>query len=215
MPAVRSRSARVADSSGGGGRRLAPSIGVTTGALNIANGKTLTDTSGVGASLLLGAVGGGFSAYGGASCTNQVVDALSGAGAATCVSITNSFLTAGSFTSITGVGALSAGSLAAGFTVVGPALGGTGVANNAANTITFSGAFALTLTLSNTTSVTLPTSGTLATTANINTALPSITAAQIYGGTGGAGVAQLFTEGANTVLGNATAGTASPTALSS
>ena len=40
--------------------------------------------------------------------------------------------------------------------------GGTGVANNAANTITFSGNYGLTLTLSNTTGVTLPTSGTLA-----------------------------------------------------
>ena len=40
--------------------------------------------------------------------------------------------------------------------------GGTGVANNAANTITFSGNYGLTLTLSNTTSVTLPTTGTLA-----------------------------------------------------
>jgi hypothetical protein len=41
--------------------------------------------------------------------------------------------------------------------------GGTGVANNAANTLTFSGAFGLTLTLTNTTSLTLPTAGTLAT----------------------------------------------------
>lgn len=41
--------------------------------------------------------------------------------------------------------------------------GGTGVANNAANTITFSGNYGLTLTLTNTTSVTLPTSGTLTT----------------------------------------------------
>lgn len=40
--------------------------------------------------------------------------------------------------------------------------GGTGVANNAANTITFSGNYGLTLTLSNTTGVTLPTTGTLA-----------------------------------------------------
>ena len=41
--------------------------------------------------------------------------------------------------------------------------GGTGVANNAASTLTISGAFATTLTVSNTTSLTLPTSGTLAT----------------------------------------------------
>lgn len=47
--------------------------------------------------------------------------------------------------------------------IVLPQDGGTGVANNSANTITFSGSYALTLTLSNTTSVTVPTSGTLAT----------------------------------------------------
>jgi hypothetical protein len=39
--------------------------------------------------------------------------------------------------------------------------GGTGIANNAANTITFSGNYGLTMTLSGATSVTLPTSGTL------------------------------------------------------
>jgi hypothetical protein len=41
--------------------------------------------------------------------------------------------------------------------------GGTGVANNAASTLTISGAFATTLTVSATTAVTLPTTGTLAT----------------------------------------------------
>ena len=56
----------------------------------------------------------------------------------------------------------------AGLTVpITPANGGTGVANNAANTITFSGNYGLTLTLTNTTSVTLPTSGTIATKGNV------------------------------------------------
>lgn len=45
--------------------------------------------------------------------------------------------------------------------IIPPSLGGTGVANNGANTVTFSGSYALTLTLTNTTSLTLPTSGTL------------------------------------------------------
>jgi hypothetical protein len=49
--------------------------------------------------------------------------------------------------------------------VLGPAYGGTGVANNAASTLTISGAFATTLTVSATTNVTLPTSGTLVNTA--------------------------------------------------
>ena len=67
--------------------------------------------------------------------------------------------------------------------------GGTGVANNAASTLTITGAFGTTFTVTGTTSVTLPTSGTLATTANINTALPSATSSQIYVGTGTAGTA--------------------------
>ncbi|HOC77023.1 MAG TPA: hypothetical protein PKL66_13385, partial [Deltaproteobacteria bacterium] len=44
-----------------------------------------------------------------------------------------------------------------------PAIGGTGVANGANNTITFTGNYTLGLTLSNNTAVTLPTTGTLAT----------------------------------------------------
>lgn len=46
---------------------------------------------------------------------------------------------------------------------LGAANGGTGVANNAASTITISGSFATTLTVTNTTGVTLPTTGTLST----------------------------------------------------
>jgi trimeric autotransporter adhesin len=46
---------------------------------------------------------------------------------------------------------------------LGPANGGTGVANNALSTLTISGNYATTLTVSATTSITLPTSGTLAT----------------------------------------------------
>lgn len=46
-------------------------------------------------------------------------------------------------------------------TPLGAAYGGTGVANNAANTITFSGNYSLGLTLSGNTSLTFPTSGTL------------------------------------------------------
>lgn len=47
--------------------------------------------------------------------------------------------------------------------VVPPAQGGTGVANNSANTLTFTGNYSLGLTLTGATSVQLPTSGTLAT----------------------------------------------------
>lgn len=60
----------------------------TTGTVTIANSKTLTDTSGVGADLLLGATGGGFAAYGGVTCTNQFLSALSAAGSGTCTTDT-------------------------------------------------------------------------------------------------------------------------------
>ena len=54
-------------------------------------------------------------------------------------------------------------------TAIGAAYGGTGVANNAANTITFTGNYSLGLTLSANTAVTLPTTGTLATLAGTET----------------------------------------------
>jgi hypothetical protein len=58
-------------------------------------------------------------AYAGASCTNQAVTAINVAGAVTCANITNSFLTAGAFTSITGVGVLTAGTASTGFVIGG------------------------------------------------------------------------------------------------
>ena len=53
--------------------------------------------------------------------------------------------------------------------VLSPVNGGTGVANNAASTITISGSFGTTLTVTGTTAVTLPTSGTLLSTASVVT----------------------------------------------
>ena len=50
-----------------------------------------------------------------------------------------------------------------------PQYGGSGIANNAANTQTFSGNYGLTWTLTATTALTLPTSGTLATTSQLVT----------------------------------------------
>lgn len=77
--------------------------------------------------------------------------------------------------SLTKVGALSSGSLASGFTIVSPTLGGTGI-NNGSSTLTLggnlttSGAFASTFTMTGVTNVTFPTSGTLATTTGANVA---------------------------------------------
>jgi hypothetical protein len=100
------------------------SINSTTGALTIANGKTLTDTSGVTLNaMLLANSSGGFSQYSGSSCTNQAVTALSGTGSVTCGNITNAFLTAGTFASITGVGTLTAGAMGAGVTLGGVTMG--------------------------------------------------------------------------------------------
>jgi hypothetical protein len=95
--------------------------------LNIAAGKTLTDTSGVGANLLLGAAAGGFAGYGGTSCTNQFLTALGATGAGTCASVVNADLAAGTFINITGTGTLTAGATGAGFTV---ALGTSTITGN-------------------------------------------------------------------------------------
>ena len=55
--------------------------------------------------------------------------------------------------------------------VIGAAYGGTGIANNAASTITITGNFATTITISGPTTVALPTSGTLLTTAGSGSSL--------------------------------------------
>lgn len=62
---------------------------------------------------------------------------------------------------ITATGTITTGTWNA--SVIGAAYGGTGIANNAANTIAFTGNFSLGLTLSANTSLTLPTSGVVAT----------------------------------------------------
>lgn len=62
--------------------------------------------------------------------------------------------------SITTVGTIGTGTWNG--TVIGAAYGGTGVANNAASTLTISGNFGTTLTVSGATALTLPTSGTVA-----------------------------------------------------
>lgn len=63
--------------------------------------------------------------------------------------------------SITTLGTVTTGTWSA--SVIGPAYGGTGVANNAAMTVTGSGNYAYTRTLTGATNVTFPTTGTLAT----------------------------------------------------
>jgi trimeric autotransporter adhesin len=64
---------------------------------------------------------------------------------------------------ITATGTITTGTWNA--SVIGAAYGGTGIANNAANTIAFTGNYSLGLTLTANTSLTLPSSGTVATVA--------------------------------------------------
>ena len=71
--------------------------------------------------------------------------------------------------SIVTLGTITTGTWGA--SVIAANKGGAGVANNVANTITFTGAYSLGLTLSANTAVTLPTSGTLATTSQIDTSI--------------------------------------------
>jgi hypothetical protein len=70
-------------------------------------------------------------------------------------------------TSITTLGTIATGTWNA--STISPGKGGTGVANSANNTITFTGNYSLGLTLSAATTLTLPTSGTLATLAGTET----------------------------------------------
>ena len=75
-------------------------------------------------------------------------------------------------------------------TTVPANLGGTGIANNAASTITISGNYGTTFTVTNTTALTLPTSGTVATiTAPI--ALASQAAGDTFYATSGTAIARL------------------------
>jgi hypothetical protein len=69
--------------------------------------------------------------------------------------------------SIVTVGTISTGVWSG--TAIGPAKGGTGVANNAASTLAISGSYATTFTITGITGVTLPESGTLATRAGTET----------------------------------------------
>lgn len=89
------------------------------------------------------------------SLTGGIVNADINAAAAIAYSKLTGVAASGANSDITALTGLS--------TPLGAAYGGTGVANNAAATLTRSGNHALTITTTNTTGVTLPTTGTLAT----------------------------------------------------
>jgi hypothetical protein len=126
-------------------------VSTTTGTLTLANGSTFA-TSGAN-SITLTSTG----------ATNVTLP-TSGTLATTSNTVaTISFGTTGLTPSTATGGAVTvAGNLS-------PANGGTGVSNNALNTLTFTGNYSLGLTLNGNTSVTLPTTGTLATLAGAET----------------------------------------------
>lgn len=73
---------------------------------------------------------------------------------------------------ITTLGAIGAGAWNAG--IIAPQYGGTGIANNSANTLAFTGNYSLGLTLSADTALTLPTAGTLTALGNTATGSGSV-----------------------------------------
>ena len=79
-----------------------------------ANGVITWPTSGA---LMISNGGNAPTAYTGTNCTNQFLSVLSVAGAGTCSSVVNATLTPGTFSNITGVGALTAGTTSTGFTI--------------------------------------------------------------------------------------------------
>ena len=103
--------------------------------------------------------------------TATTAGAPSWAAPATGGTVTSVAASVPSIFSISGSPITSSGTLAMTYsgTALPAANGGTGVANNAASTLTISGAFATTLTVSGATGVTLPTTGTLATLAGSET----------------------------------------------
>lgn len=116
---------------------LAGGSGYVTGTLPLGNEGAPTGTG------IAHVASGAWSAAASLGTANQVPIVNSGATDYAWGTITNASLTAGSFTNITGVGTLTAGSLGSGFTLnlslptisntLSPANGGTGAANPSAN----------------------------------------------------------------------------------
>jgi len=142
------------------------------------NGSDYTATTGTTVVLATGATTGDiveFIAYtitslGVASTANNLAGGSAGVLPYQTASGVTSFSAAGT----TGQVLLSGGTGSPTWGTLGPVYGGTGVSNNSANTITFSGNYGLTLTLSGTTSLTFPTSGTVTALGNSSTGSGSV-----------------------------------------
>lgn len=127
-------------------------IGATYGGTGVNNGSnTITlggNVSTAGAFTTAGAFG-----------LTLTTTALTSVTLPTSGTLVNSAVT--TLSSLASIGTITTGTWNGG--VIGAAYGGTGVANNAASTLTITGNFATTLTVTGATGVTLPTTGTLAT----------------------------------------------------
>ena len=138
-----------------------------TGILPVANGGTATATPALVQGTGVTITGTWPNQTINATGTGGTVTSVGGTGTVNGISLSGSVTTSGSLTL---GGALSGVNLTSQVTGTLPAgNGGTGVANNAASTLTISGAFATTLTVTGTTGVTLPTTGTLSTLAGTET----------------------------------------------
>lgn len=160
------------------------SIGSLSGILKQSGGVVSAAVSGTdyapatsGSTLLLGNGAGGFSNYAGVSCTNQVLTALSTAGASTCSSINNAYWSG---------------------TDLSVANGGTGVSTFTSSQLIYgNGTGALTSVATTTATLGLGLSGTL-TTINNTTQSLSIATSSLYTGTAGQ---VAYFSGTNTLIG--------------
>jgi hypothetical protein len=164
-PAYLTAGSNITIATSSGGITISASSGVATTTINGVSGPTFTfniaGTNGLSYSTSTGVV-----TLTQATSTDSVAGFLSAADHTTFNAKVGTGVT--TLSSLASIGTITTGVWNG--SVVGPAYGGTGVANNALSTLTISGNFGTTLTVSGTTNVTLPTSGTLATTAQYQAA---------------------------------------------
>lgn len=117
---------------------------------------------------------------GGVATANNVLDDGDGGAEFSGVVTVDSFGVGSGSLSILSNGSVLGGTWRA--NLIGPNYGGTGVDNNELSTLTISGSFPITFTLSATTSLTLPVSGTLLTTTGDGSGLTNLNASSLASG---------------------------------
>ena len=94
-----------------------PSISTTLPSGLTIPGYNATVTWPISGRLMLSNGGNAPTSYGGSTCTSQFVSAISINGTATCNPVSNGYLTAGTYSNVTGTGTLTAGATGSGFTI--------------------------------------------------------------------------------------------------